>query len=178
MGCHTNSGSCQKWSHKSVKMRRFDPQTVLNLVDRGERGVVVRVCVAVCYRVSQCVTVCCSVVNGDLVDRGERGSLKCVCVTVRSVCYSVFQCVLKTKWTHSPKTVCANGCLMNNVLHIQCYFCNGRLTNTCLRICVLFTPTPWRCLRPLFWCVPLPKPAASAWSRDRCTPRPFRLSVW
>jgi len=30
MGCHTNSGPCQRCSHKPVKMRRFDPQTALN----------------------------------------------------------------------------------------------------------------------------------------------------
>ena len=74
-------------------MRRFDPQTVLNLVDRGERGVVVRVCVTVCYRVLQCVTVCCSVVNGDLVDRGERRFEMRVCCSALqcvAVCFSVF----------------------------------------------------------------------------------------
>jgi len=86
MGCHTNSGPRQRCTHKSVKMRRFDPQKVLNLVDWGERGVVVRLCVTVCYRVLQCVTVCCNVVNGDFVDRGERRF-------EMRVCYSAFQCV-------------------------------------------------------------------------------------
>jgi len=74
-------------------MRRFDPRTALNLVDRGERGVVVRVCVVVCCRVLQCVAVCCSVVNGDLVDRGERGFEMRVCCSALqcvTVCCSVF----------------------------------------------------------------------------------------
>ena len=74
-------------------MRRFDPQTALNLVDQGERGVIVRVYVAVCCRVLQCVAVCCSVINGDLVDRGERGFEMRVCCSALecvTVCCSVF----------------------------------------------------------------------------------------
>ena len=99
-------------------MRRFDPQTALNLVDRGERGVVVRVCVAVCYRVLQCIAVCCSVVNGDLVDRGELGFEMRVCFSALQ-CVTVCDSVLYKKLTHSPKTVCTNGCLMND----QCSSC-------------------------------------------------------
>ena len=60
-------------------MRRFDPQTALNLVDWGDRGVVVRVCVVLCSHVLQFVTVCFSVVNVDLIDRGERGFEMRVC---------------------------------------------------------------------------------------------------
>jgi len=92
MGCHTNSRPRQRCTHKSVQMRRCEPQTALHLVDWGERGVVVRVCVAVCCCVLQCIAVCCSVVNSDLVDRGERGSEMRVCCRALqcvTVCYSV-----------------------------------------------------------------------------------------